>query len=102
MMDLFKRTRWLRPLSTRCPRGRFRRMALLRFELPALPQRRAASNDDTGLRIGRRGLLRPRRGIVGAWSLWLVVRFVSTAATWPDVAHVAFAVALHDGARRPD
>ncbi len=88
VMDLFKRTQWLRPLSMLLA-GAFRRMALLRLDLPRLPQRRDAdAGDGTSSRIGDI-LFYAVVALVGAYSLWLVVRYVSAAVTWSEVGHVA-------------
>jgi NitT/TauT family transport system permease protein len=86
VMDLFKRTQWLRPLSM-LPAHAFRRMALMRLDLFQLPQRRDV---DTGpsSRIGD-VVFYAVVAVAGACSLWLVVRYVSAAVTWHDVAHVA-------------
>ena len=86
VMDLFKRTRWLRPLSM-VPAQAFRRMAFLRLELPQFPQLRAESDGEPG-RIGDI-VFYALVALVGAYSLFLVVRFVATAATFGEVAHVA-------------
>ena len=86
VMDLFKRTQWLRPLSM-MPARAFRRMALLRLDLWQMPQRRDADTG-TSSRVGDI-VFYTLVGIGGAYSLWLVVRYVSAAVTWDEVAHVA-------------
>ena len=86
VMDLFKRTQWLRPLSMVLARA-FRRMALLRLDLPRLPQRRDAG-DGAPSRAGDI-VFYAIVAIVGAYSLWLTIRYVSTAVTWGEVGHVA-------------
>ena len=82
VMDLFVRTRWLRPLSM-IPARLFRRMALLRL---ALPLRHGTQ------RIGRGTSNRlvdivfyAGVAIVAAYCVWMIVRYVSTALTWSDV-----------------
>ncbi len=86
VMDLFMRTRWLRPLSL-IPARLFRRMALLRL---AVPSRKDASR-------ARRG--RPSRlvdvmfyaavAIVAAYCVWMIVRYVSTSLAWSDAGRAA-------------
>ena len=86
VMDLFKRTQWLRPLSM-VPARAFRRMALLRFDLLRMPQRRE-TGDGAPSRIGD-VVFYAIVAIVGAYSLWLVVRYVSAAVTLSEVGRVA-------------
>ena len=89
VMDLFKRTQLLRPLSM-VPARTFQRMALLRFELPRLPSlpQRRDEGDGRSSRMGDIAFY-AFVALVGAWSLWLVARFVATSATWHEVAQVA-------------
>jgi len=86
VMDLFMQTRWLRPLMM-IPARAFQRMALLRLRLPVRARRHERS-DAPPSRLAD-AIFYLAVAAVGAYSIWQVVRYVSTAVTWSDVLHVA-------------
>ena len=84
VMDSFVRTRWLRPFMM-IPARAFRRMALLKLgrsagARAARRSRQASTSSATG-DILFYGLV----AIVAATSIWMIVRYVSTALSWADV-----------------
>lgn len=81
--DAFRRTRWLQPL-TMVPARAFRRMALLRLELPRGLRGLAAVPAREPNRLWD-GLFYIAVALVGAYSAWLIVRYVSGTLTWTDL-----------------
>jgi NitT/TauT family transport system permease protein len=86
VMDFFRRTRWLRPLMM-IPARAFQRMALLRL---ALPRRRPRSEMETDPRTKRIVDIVFYLGVavIAAYSVWMIVRYVSASVTWPELGHI--------------
>ena len=85
VMDIFVRTRWMRPLMLMPARG-FRRMTLWQLRARARP-------NPTIFKSGaRRSLLGDLIfyalvAVLAIYSVTVVVRFVSTSIAWPEVRH---------------
>jgi NitT/TauT family transport system permease protein len=86
VMDLFVRTRWLRPIWMAVAHL-FRRVALLRLELPFRRGPRVAVNEKPNRLVDVAFYV--AIALVGAYSIWMVARYVSTSLAWNDVGLTA-------------
>ena len=83
IMDLFVRTRWIRPLVMFVSRV-FRRIALLRLNLPKRRRVAAMPGSASSSRLVD-VLFYAVIAIVMVYSIWAIARYVSTSLTWADV-----------------
>ncbi|WP_158811531.1 ABC transporter permease subunit, partial [Beijerinckia sp. L45] len=82
VMDVFTRTRWLRPLVT-LPAKLFNRFALLRMQLPGRSAE-AAPVDESRSRLVD-VIFYAVVGLITAYAFWQIVKFVSHDLSWGEL-----------------
>ncbi len=82
ILQLFRRTRWLRALSS-IPAHLFDRFALWRLDLP-FPMPQTASGEKSLTDRALDFLWTAATAALGAWGLWLIYRYVKASLTLAD------------------